>query len=116
MAGVVTPCAFVVFLVMGRDYIDSYDLIFYIFLFGLLLTALYAWQRRVPERMNDVFRYLGKLSYPLFLFHYGMLILLKTYAPNMRYRYGVTMFMLMTLLAAAVVLFLQKVIRQRLNF
>ena len=106
--GVVIPCAFIVFLIVGTNYIDSYDLVLYIFLFGLLLTALYAWQRPVPEQIDGILRYLGRLSYPLFLFHYGMLILLRTYFPNMRYRYGAVIFLLMTLLAAVVALFLKK--------
>lgn len=111
-AGMIMPGVFIVLLVMGRDYIDSEDLILYIFLFGLLVTALYAWERRVPEKIDKILRYLGRLSYPLFLFHYGMLIILRTYAPNMRYRYGVTMFLFMTLLAAAAALLLQKAVKR----
>ncbi len=111
VAGVIIPCIFIVFLIWGRDFISSYDLILYVFLFGFLITALYAWQLRVPERINVMMLYLGRLSYPLFLFHYGMLILLKNYWPGVRYRYGAMMFLFMTLSTAAVILYLQRKVK-----
>lgn len=110
--GIFIPSIFILLLVIGRNQISFNDLILYIFLFAWLVVSIYSSSIQISDRINDIVVYLGKLSYPIFLFHYGIIVLLKTYLPNLNYFLAVSTFSCMLLLAGVLMLCIEKGTKQ----
>ena len=93
-------------LVLYRNYIGFSDLIFYVFLFALLITS--SSRLSLPDLLNSIGCCCGKLSYPIFLFHYGILLILRQFLPEEPYIKSIFVFIISFLMVAAVILFLQQ--------
>lgn len=93
-------------LVLYRNYIGYSDLLFFVLLFALLITCLSL--LRLPPLLNRTCCYLGKLSYPIFLFHYTFLEAMKCFLPDMPYVKGILVFLTLLLVCTASLLFLKK--------
>ena len=96
-------------LILYRNYIGYSDLIFFVFLFALLVTCTSLLS--LPTFLNPIGCYLGKMSYPIFLFHYGILLILRQFLPGMSYGNGVLVFSFFFLIVAVLILFLQQCVR-----
>lgn len=92
--------AAIVSLCLFGESITSGDLILWVFLFAGLLAASYVW----PGRQYHIFCYLGKLSYPMFLFHYVFSLLMKTYLPGIPHLQASVLFVVILICASAVIL------------
>lgn len=107
-AGILVPSVFIVLLVLAREQISFNDLIFYIFLFAWLVASIHASSIRMPDKINLIGIYGGKMSYPIFLFHYGVLMIMKKYIPNMDYSGALCIFLSVILLLAAGIVLIEK--------
>ena len=106
-------------LVLFRDNISFSDLVIWPFLFGGLLSSLYIpfslSEKKIKRKaknikLNSILCGLGKLSYPIFLFHYGLLIIMKNYYPNLSYKNMILFFVFFIMLIANLAILMQKII------
>ena len=63
-------------LILFRNNIDSFDLILWIFIFGLFITEATILFNNRFSKINKILVSFGKLSFPIFMFHYGVIQLL----------------------------------------
>lgn len=109
LAGALAVSLFAVYsLTAFRSYIGFADLLIHVFAFALLIAAahnIYVFGNLPPAlfKINGFLNFLGKLSYPVFLFHYSILILLKSNLPGRSYHKTVSFFLFITLLTAFVI-------------
>lgn len=76
--------------------INQNDMIFCVFVFAVQISTLYNMKSDfLPKTLKRIFLRLGKMSYPIFLFHYGVLILLKHYWKKMNYGVAVVFVLFM---------------------
>ena len=76
-------------LIVFRNEIDFGDLIFFIFIFVFAIIFMHMGNVEISRYIHKVLIFLGKLSYPIFLFHYCALIWMKNYLPGMDYWRGI---------------------------
>lgn len=89
-------------LVVFRDRLSFNDLIVYPFVFGGLISALYTKTDVKSIEINTLFCSLGRLSYPIFLFHYGLIIVFKSCFPDRLYSMSI-LFIIFILVIAAII-------------
>lgn len=102
-----------IFLIIFRNMIDFGDLIFFVFVFALGIILLNLGYTGRDSLINKVFLFAGKLSYPIFLFHYCVLIWLKNYIPGLNYRKGLLITLCITLGISIVTVFFSSAIPKR---
>lgn len=89
-------------LVVKRAFISYSDMILYIFIFCMAVSVLWVTPMTISEKMNDIFCFLGEISYPIFLWHYGVLLLLKKFFSGMNYWRILLIFIISILIAGVV--------------
>lgn len=113
VTGMIVCCLWAVLLIAERNAISFSDLVFYIFVFAVQICC--AAVVTLPEKINTIFCWLGKLSYPLFLFHYGVLTLLRNVKGDLGYKKGMALFLLIIFLISAAVAVIPEIIGKRKN-
>ena len=98
-----------VFLILLSKYISYSDLIIYVFIFGLTTCVCYC--ININSKANDFLCFLGKLSYPIFLFHYVILLLMKTYIPNCSYSLGIILYIVVLLIVISLIVVVKDVVK-----
>lgn len=71
-------------LVFARNYISFSDEVIYPYVFAMLLVIVYEREKK-NKYLEKIFCYLGKISYGIFLVHYGVCKLLTYYWPGYGY-------------------------------
>lgn len=100
-----------------RNYIEYTGLLLHVLAFALLIAAAYhvfGQNSAILSKTNGFLNFLGRLSYPVFLFHYSILILLKAHLPGRSYQKAIIFFLLITLLTAFVIAVAEQFLRKRL--
>lgn len=100
-------------LVILRNQIVFKDLIFFIFIFALAVTFIHIGHIEIDGYINRALLFLGKLSYPIFLFHYCVLIWLKNYMPGMSYGQGLVVALCIILGISIVAFYIQAIISKK---
>lgn len=73
-------------LVIFCQHIDFYDEICYPYIFAVLVATIYfSPSKKIPQKVESFLLYLGKISYCIYLLHYGVCHLLKIYIPGQSY-------------------------------
>ena len=62
-------------LILLQNSIKNQDLVIWILIFGIMIMT--SMLIDIPEKINSFFCILGRMSYPLFLFHYPVLVLVN---------------------------------------
>ena len=97
-------------LVVFRDSISYQDEMVYPYVFALLLLGIYYdnTQYRLPQLMENSILYLGKISYNIFLMHYGVCYLFSFYVGDNRLSYILPSYFIVIVMLA--------VLMERLSF
>lgn len=95
-------------LTIFRNKMSYNDMVYICLLFGFLISGLYVLPAHTSDRISKWMIYLGKLSYPIFLFHYGILLLFKEYLSGLDYKRGISLFVVSVVGIAVLVLQLEK--------
>lgn len=81
-----------IFLIIGlvvfRNEISYYDEVLYPFVFSILIASIYFTPSiNIKEGIKKKILYFGKISYNMYVSHYGICYLLKVWIPNISYLY-----------------------------
>ena len=89
-------------LIVFRDSITYQDEAIYPFVFALLLWGIYYDEAnyKIPQLLERLILYLGRISYNIFLLHYGVCHLLSQYAKDGKLSYIVPIYFVVTVLLA----------------
>lgn len=90
----------ILLLIAGRNYITYNDEILWVAVFAFLIPAIYCQPESSSATLKRIVNYLGCLSYPIFLVHYGVAIALASYVKKDRdYRLVIPYFIIVFVLA-----------------
>ena len=103
-------CMCVVGLTIKGELITYSDVIFMVFVFAIWLVACYEDPLTNKPLLNRFFVFLGKLSYPIFLFHYGIIQVFKRNVLGWPLWQGVLVCLLSTLCLSIFTLVLEKIL------
>ena len=103
--------AFIALIVL-KSYISFSDLIIYIPIFGLITCVCYS--TNVNDKLNKVLCSLGSISYPVFLFHYIILFLMKKYVPHYGYLHGIIIYILILIPITYIIVLIKKKISSKI--
>lgn len=110
IGGIFSICILVLF----RDEICFSDLILWPFIFGGFISVLYNRPVKLTN-INTCFCLLGKLAYPIFLFHYGILIIFTNYFPKHSYGFMMTAMIVSVLILSSILTLLQYLLKKSKN-
>lgn len=108
-----TGLAVILMLVVLYDQISFDDLILCVPVFGMLITACYLRPVYGNPKINEACVWLGKLSYPMFLFHYGTILLMKEYAQQLSPRLVRVIYLVILFCGCAGLVFLENMFKKR---
>lgn len=94
------------------NYIGFADLVIYPFVFALLVGSVYVIPIGLDSKINCFLNFLGKLSYPIFLFHFIIVTLLRAYFPGRTYHEVLPLFVLLCMVVACTLVGLQTLCRK----
>ena len=104
-----------VLLIVCRNNISYVDEIIYIPIFSLIIGAVYIKSQRNKikyDLLNDIFIYLGNLSYPIYLIHYSILYLFKHYLEGIRYEIIILPILLVVILVSITLSFIVSLLKK----
>lgn len=96
---------FISTLITFKQYISYVDLLFYVFSFMILLVTLHNLNIKAPSWIEKLGLFLGKISYPIFVFHYPVLVILNHYYPSQSYITMILYFILILLIIATIIIY-----------
>lgn len=93
---VLTCMLLIAALIVYRNSITYNDEILYPYVFAILLASVYNEPERLIKdtKIKKISLHLGKISYYIFLLHYGICYLIKIYMPGKRYLTGISYYLL----------------------
>ncbi len=101
-------------LIVFKNSINSFDLVFYVVIFGMMIASSY--NIKIPYvsntfvgigLLNKICIYLGNLSYPIFIFHYVVIFYFKNFLSPMSYKIELIAVSFCTIILAMLILFIQ---------
>lgn len=101
---IVSSIFLLLLLFVGREYLDNRNVVLYIFVFGILVAALFS----VKNEANKIALELGKMTYPIFLFHYCVIVMLKKYIGWLGYRDGLILYFICLMSVGTVTILIRK--------
>lgn len=99
-------------LVICKNAISFNDLIMWPFLFGGIISILYL-NPLVNGKLNLAFTKIGRMAYPIFSFHYGVLLIMNKCIPGLGYRKGLPLFALALVVICVIVVTVRNVRESR---
>lgn len=94
---------FVIGLVTCRDKISFSDELIYPYIFAILISLIYFRERKCINKITEnVVLYLGKISYNIFLLHYGVCYLFVIYIPGRDYLHSITLYCVIVIMSGIV--------------
>lgn len=106
---------FIPLLVFFRQYISYSDLVLWIFIFGLFITEAFILYKGKHKKINNVLVSLGSLSFPIFMFHYGLIELLIYLDLDLKTKYIISIFIISIILVAIFVLMINSIFAKLKN-
>ncbi len=90
-------------LVFVRNHLSFVDMIIYPYIFGIVLYIIFFREKReVPAIIESVFLKCGKISYMIFLIHYGLCYLFQKYYSGHQYSVTAIYYMLIVTIMAII--------------
>ncbi|WP_312650398.1 acyltransferase family protein [Aminipila sp.] len=96
--GVVLCIIFILLLVIISDKISYNDEVLYPYIFAILITCIYHRSVAITCKIEKVILLSGRISYNIFVFHYGICYLFKYFTPDKPYRSIAVIFLIITLI------------------
>lgn len=83
--GIVLSLGQLLALILGDEFISFNDLILWVFIYAVIISAFYISGNVVFDRANFLFICVGEISYSIFVFHYPIILLFANWRPAWNY-------------------------------
>ncbi len=106
----IIPAVVILLLVVFRNHLNFNDMLFVVLIFAFWIPDLHTIEFDLKDSISNLMLFLGKMSYPIFLFHYGVLLMLKHFGPVYRYRYSICIYLAVIIMIGCGGVFLNSLI------